>query len=785
MIRTIAYTGIILSIFLISSFNIKSQNLVGSIKGQVFDSEIQFPLPGATVVIIGSDPLIGTVTDENGKFSLNSVPPGRIDVKISYIGYEDYLISGLMLNSQDQPNLQIPIKESISSLEEVEIKDDFAKDKALNSMALISARSISLDEAQRFAGSMEDFSRLASSFAGVSSGSIDNNEVIIRGNPAKGILWRLEGVEIPVPNHLAHAFNGGGVVSMFSPFMMSNSDFYTGAFPAQYGNVLSGVFDINFRTGNPDQRKYGIQLGSYGIEAAAEGPFKKGKGFTYLLNARVSSFSILKNITPIEAGLPDYSDLSFNMNFPTKKAGLFSLWSLSGYGRIEHEPADPPEDWITSFNNIKYKLSYGMTSTGLNHKIILGKRSFLSSSASFSGYKNTNTSGQYNTSMVYSSVAEISEKNNTIRLKTTFNHKFSAKHTNRTGLMFNQIWYDYNNLANTNPALQDTLDFRMSEKGNTFNFQAFTQSLVNIGTKLTMNAGVHFLYFGLNGNFTVDPRLGFKWQIVNDHSLGIAYGKHSKIEPLRIYLIEMPDSGSELLVNKNLEITKAHHLVMSYDWNINSDMHIRIEPYFQFLFDVPVTPDSSFSMINYQNDMFFQAILDNSGTGFNYGLDITFERFMKNGLYYMLTASVYESKFKGGDGIERNTRLNQNYVLNLLGGKEWRLRANNFLSVNTKFTVTGGTRYTPPDQEASQAMSAVVYDMNKLYDGQWNTNFYFDLSLNYRINRPKVSHSIILQAKNLTAQSELIGFSYNYLNQNAQAETLAIVLPYLSYKIEF
>ena len=777
--------GFLIPLFLIISLSGNSQILTQTVKGRVFDEQIQYSLPGATVIVRGSDPLIGTVTDLEGSFVLFNVPVGRINIVVSFVGYEEFTLTDVLVSSIKIPNVKIPMKEIVTGLDEVEIKSDVAKEQALNSMAILSARSISLDEAQRFAGSMEDFSRLASSFAGVSSGSIDNNEVIIRGNPAKGILWRLEGVEIPVPNHLAHAFNGGGIVSMFSPFMMANSDFFTGAFPAEYGNVLSGVFDINFRTGNPDKRKYGFLIGSYGIEATAEGPFIQGGRSTYLANLRVSTFSILQNIMPIETGLPDYTDLSFNMNFPTKKAGVFSLWSMNGYGRIAHEPSAPPVDWETSFDNIKYELTYGLTASGLNHKIIIGKKSLLSSSLSFSGYTNSNVSGQLDSLLEHKLLSDISEKNYTIRAKSVMNYKFGSHHTNRTGIMFNQIWYDYNNLANSNPAIQDTLDFRMREKGNTYIAQAFSQSLIQLGGNLTMNAGIHFLYFGLNGNFAIDPRIGIKWQAAPKHSLGIAYGKHSRIEPLRIYLIEFPENDGEVLPNKNLEITKAHHFVMAYDWNINSNMHLKIEPYVQLLYDVPVSPDSSFSMINYQNDMFFQDRLDNTGTGMNYGVDFTFERFMKNSYYYMVTASIYESKFKGGDGIERDTRLNQNYVLNILGGKEWQVGKSNFLSVNGKFTTVGGTRYTPPDQETSKAVSAVVYQMDKLYEGQWNANYYFDLSVNYRINRPKVSHTFILQAKNLTMQSELLGFAYNYSEQYAQPMELTIILPYLSYKIEF
>ncbi|HEY9113980.1 MAG TPA: TonB-dependent receptor [Bacteroidales bacterium] len=777
------YFIILFSIFL--QIYAISQPITQTVTGKVFDAKIQFSLPGATVVVIGSDPVIGTVTDSDGNFRLPGIPVGRISLLVSYVGYEDYKLPDVLVGTAEMPNLKVPMNELVTGLDEVEIKDKLVKEQTVNSMALLSARSISLDEAQRFAGSMEDFSRLASSFAGVTSGSIDNNEVIIRGNPAKGILWRLEGMEIPVPNHLAFAFNGGGVVSMFSPFMMANSDFFSGAFPAEYGNVLSGVFDINFRTGNPDEGKFGFLIGSYGVEAAAEGPFQKGGGSTYVANFRVSTFSILQNIMPIETGLPDYTDLSFNMNFPTKKAGVFSLWSLTGYGRIAQEPSDPPADWTTSWDNTQYKITYGLTASGLNHKLILGKKSLLSSSLSFSGYTNSNVSGQLDSLLVNTLVSDVFEKNYSIKLKTELNHKFGARHTNRTGILFSENWFNYNGLANSDPAIQDTFDFKMNEQGNTFTFQAFSQSLVQMGEKLSMNAGVNFLYFGLNGNFAIDPRISFKWQASATQSFGIAYGKHSRIEPLRIYLIEIPVDGIETLSNKNLEITKAHHFVLAYDWLLNPNMHFKVEPYVQLLYDVPVSPDSSFSMINYQNEMYFNSALDNSGTGINYGIDFTFERFMNKGYYYMATASIYESKYKGGDGIERNTRLNQNYVLNLLGGKEWKIGQSNFISVNGKFTVLGGTPYTPPNQEASQAASAVVYDMNLLYAEKWNTNYYLDLSINYRINRPKVSHNFNIQAKNLTMQTELLGFAYDYADKYAVPQELAIVLPYLSYKIVF
>ncbi len=201
------------------------QGINQTVKGKVFDNETQIGLPGATIVIVDSDPLTGTTTDIDGYFRLENVPVGRVTLQISFIGYESKYISDLLVGSGKEVILNIPLKESFSTLSEVVVRPEVEKDKAINEMATLSARTFSVEEAQRYAGGMDDPSRLASSFAGVTPGTVDNNEIVIRGNAAKGILWRIDGVEIPAPNHLAGLFSGGGINMMFSTNMLANSDF--------------------------------------------------------------------------------------------------------------------------------------------------------------------------------------------------------------------------------------------------------------------------------------------------------------------------------------------------------------------------------------------------------------------------------------------------------------------------------------------------------------------------------------------------------------------------------
>ena len=762
-----------------------SQNPTQTIKGKVFDSETQIGLPGANIVIVDADSLTGISTDVNGFFRLENVPVGRVTLQISFLGYESKNISDLLVGSGKEMVLNIPLKESFSTLTEVIVRPDVEKDKAINKMATLSARTFSVEEAQRYAGGFDDPSRLASSLAGVTPGTVDNNEIVIRGNAAKGILWRIEGVEIPAPNHLAGLFSGGGINMMFSTNMLANSDFFTGAFPAEYGNALSGVFDLNLRTGNSDKRETTLQFGSYGVELATEGYFKKDKRSSYLVNYRYSTFGILENLLPQVTGLPTSSDLSLKMNFPTKKAGVFSLWSINGKGKITFDPKTDSTEWKTNYDNYQYDIHYDLTASGLNHRKIIGKKSYLFSSVSYSATRYTYQSTYLRQNLIFIPVADQNEINSGLSLYSYVNHKFNSRHTNRTGISVRRVAYNFDVQSNSNVAVSDSMDYFVDSKGATSSFQFYSQSKYYLKENLIINAGLHLYYFILNNDYSIEPRFGINWNFKPAQSLSFAYGIHSRLEPLRTYLMEVstPDGWSKL--NNNLDISKAHHFVFGYNWNISNFTNLKIEPYYQILYDIPVVPDSSFSMINYKNDMFFSSKLTNEGTGRNIGVDFTLEHFLKNGFYYLFTASVFDSKYVGGDNIERNTRYNQNYFLNLLMGKEWQVRESNVFSLNGKFSVLGGQRYAPVDKSKSIQYQFVVYDNFKIYEKQVPANYYLDFSLNYRINKAKSSHAIVLQIKNLLLQKEFLGHAFNYETNSPEPYELTIMFPFLSYKFEF
>ena len=761
------------------------QKITQSIKGKIIDKDSEINLPGATVIVIDSNPVIGTTTDVNGNFILKDIPVGRVSLQFSFIGYETQVVSNVLLNSGKELRLNVSLKESFSVLTEVVVKAETRKEEVINKMATLSARTFSVEDAQRFAGAMDDPSRLAGSFAGVIPSTIDNNEIVIRGNAAKGILWRLEGAEIPAPNHLAGMFSGGGVNTMFSSNMLANSDFFTGTFPAEYGNAISGVFDMRLRTGNYDKREYTFQVGSQGIDFAFEGPFKKGKRSSYLVNYRYSTLGLMQGLMPQITGLPVYSDLSIKLNFPTKKIGTFSVWSINGIGNIVNEIDKDTSSWDNNMESFKYDIAYNLTASGINNRKILNEKSYLFTLVSFSGTEYINKNDYYRKSLQKVPYINQTEKNTRLSFTSYLNYKFNSKHTNRTGLILNKLSYNFNIANNTNVAENNNVDFFVNSKGSAFSSQFYTQSKYFLTKNLNINAGVHLVFFNINDKFVVEPRLGINWRFKPKQSLNFAYGKHSRVEPLRIYLTEIPVGDAYEKLNSKLKITKSHHFVIGYNVTVANKIHLNIEPYYQLLYDVPVIIDSSFSMLNYTSETFFAEQMVNNGAGKNYGIDITIEQFIRNGFYYMFTSSVYQSKYKGDDNIERDTKYNQNFIFNLLAGKEWKLRSNNIFGVNGKATIIGGKRQSPVNYNESIKYQYVVYDETRPYELQLPTKYYIDISLNYTINRPKCSHSIILQAKNLLMQEEVFGHAYYYNTNTIEPYGLTIIYPYLSYKIQF
>ena len=752
------------------------------VKGTVRDKDSQIPLPGATIIVETANPQIGATTDTEGIFKLEKVPIGRQTIRISFIGYEPYIIRELMVSSGKEIVLNIELKESSIALEGVTIKAYSNKEQPINTMASISARQLNAEEANRYAGGFDDPARLATAFAGV-SGNLANNGIVIRGNSPKGLLWRMEGVEISTPSHFANitTFGGGGITALSSQ-MLANSDFYTGAFPADYGNALSGVFDIRMRNGNNEKTEFTVQAGLIGIDLSAEGPFSKNSKASYLFNYRYSTFGLIQPLLPDDAGGIRYQDLSFKLNFPTKKAGTFSIW---GIGALDKSPAKAEEDstkWIYTQDMSEEKNDLNMGGIGLNHRITLSNKAYLHSSLAASGNGLAREKYEYMNDMNLYHTERVDFYNWKYTASIFLNQKFSSKHTNKTGIEVNDIHFDVD-FRNANPGnpLETTTKYNASSQLYKF----YTQSRFDLSPKLTLTAGVYSHYFDLNKKHSVEPRASISYRVVPKHKITFGYGLHSQLELIQIYLIRTAAQEGYNYPNRNLDFSKANHFVLAYDWSINENLRLKIEPYFQYLFNVPVKRNSSFSMLNLDKDWFITDTLENTGTGTNVGIDFTFEHFLQKGYYYLFTASLLDSKYKGGDKKEHNSRFNRGYVINILGGKEWTLKNNKLLSINGRVNFMGGERISPLNYGASVAAKEAVYNEARSFENTKPDVWYADLTIIYKINRAKHSSSWSLKFINVLGTKEFNGYRYNHKTGTIEKEEEATMIPNLSYKIEF
>lgn len=765
--------------------SISAQHLTQNIRGTVTDKASGIPIAYATIQLEDT-PDRGTITDSIGNFVLKGISLGRHNVKATFIGYEPSLVREVLVSSAKEVFLEIAMTENAQELNEVVVRPQVNKEQALNKMALTGARMFSVEEASRYAGGMDDPARLASSFAGISAG-VSHNGISIHGNAPHLLQWRLEDVEIPNPNHYADiATLGGGILSSLSNHVLGNSDFFTGAFPAEYGNAVSGVFDMKLRNGNNRKVENTIQAGILGIDIASEGPLSKKHNASYIVNYRYSATGLLAHLNMVDlGGAFDYQDLNFKFNFPTRRLGTFSIWGTSLIDKYGSDLEKDISKWEYLGDGSDSKTDQYMAAGGISHRYFIGENGLLKTTLATTYFKSTASIDMFDTDLNSTPYLDMSRENTNLVFTTSYNHKFSARFTNKTGASFTQMFYDMKmNLA---PFVATPLDVISMGDGSTSLFSAYTSNSIGIGSDFTLNLGLNTQVLTLNKHWTLEPRIGMKWQATAKTSFALAYGLHSRMEKMDVYYTQTPQTG-DALVNKDLDFTKANHFMLTFDYKISDELLLKIEPYFQTLFDVPVRAGDSYSVLN-REDFYVEDALVNKGKGRNIGVDVTLEKYLSRGYYYMFTGSLFDSRYCGGDKVWHNTKFNRHYILNLLGGKEWMMGCNkqNILSVNAKLTLQGGDRYSPIDEAATleHPDKEVQYDETRAYSQQFSPIFLTNFSLSYKMNKKKCAHEFAVKLLNATNYKEYGGHEYNLKTGKIEPNRFAMSLPNIYYKVEF
>ncbi|MDO8951972.1 MAG: TonB-dependent receptor, partial [Draconibacterium sp.] len=635
-----------------------ARNYYQTIRGVVVDKQTQTPLPGANIVLLGSEPQKGTVSNTRGEFRLENVPTGRKEIMVSFIGYHNSVLKNLIVNSARETVLRVELEEKVETTGEIKVVGNLRKDLVINQMASVSARSFTVEEAGRYAGSRDDVARMAMNFAGV-SGAIDSrNDIIVRGNTPGGILWRLEDVDIPNPNHFAASGTTGGPIGMLNNNTLRNSDFFTGAFPAEYANVFSGVFDLNLRDGNNEKYEFLGQIGFNGVELGAEGPFKKGGKSSFVANYRYSTLQVFDylGISFGTAGIPEYQDLNFKMNFPLKK-GKISWFGLAGKSNVTVTENEKDDGDLYSDENTHITNGSSLVSSGLAYSHYHNENTYTKFILSYVGQKGSTSVDDINTDETKTPYYREDNFEEHLSFKTVFNKKLSRQFSNRSGFTIDRYGYqlDARYIEEGKSDWKYLLNNEKSIASGPNLYRTYTGFVYKFSDRFEIKPGLNLISFSLNNKTAFEPRFGMNWKTSPRTSLNFGYGTHSKIQSMATYFLEtVLDDGTIVLTNKELDFTKAHHWVLGFDALFTEQLRFKAETYYQYLYDVPVeqTP-SSYSILNTGADWGLNTrdFLINEGEGWNYGIELTLEKFYHKNYYFLTTVSLFDSKYTGSDGI--------------------------------------------------------------------------------------------------------------------------------------
>ena len=755
-----------------------------TIRGQVCDIASGEPMIGVTITVENGITM-ATVSDIDGNFEIKNVPVGRHSVRASYIGYEPVLLKEQLVSSGKELVLNLRMRESISELGEVVIKPRVNKQQPLNEMAQVGARMFSVEEATRYAGGMADPARTASMFAGVATGGATNG-ISIHGNSPQMLQWRVEGVEVPNPNHFAEITEaGGGVFTSLNGTVLANSDFLTGAMPAEFGNALSGAFDMKMRVGNNTKFEHAVQVGTLGVDFASEGPLGKGSKASYLVNYRYSFLEIVKKLHAInmEKETLDYQDLSFKLNMPTTKVGTFALWFTGLIDNYENEVPDV-SDWETLWDSNDSWSRQRNCVVGLNHTIRFKNGGSLHSSVAFTGAYRKLGVNNYDELMTKTPCMDGRNSQWNVIISTQHQHKFSSRYTMQNG--FEHQHLDFNTWLDWIHETDGPLYRVYESEGNTGLTRLYTNHKVALSSRLSAVAGVNVMWFNLNNQWLVEPRVSVQYKTSPSSTFSLAYALNSRKESTDTYFVMMADKNP----NENLGLTRSHHISASFAQRLGENAMLKIEPYWQWLFDVPVEQGSTYSILNHRN--FFQdRALTNEGAGRNYGIDLTLERYLKDGFYGMLTATLFKSEYRDAQGEWHHSRHDRDYITNILGGKEWMVgkTKKNVFGLNGRLTLMGGDRYTPITEgitfeDIMKRPDKSIPEVDGLdpYSEQKGMNIGYAFSVKYTINKKHTSHHFILEYLQMKTFQ---GQTFDLRTHEIVDKFTSLTFPNIAYRVEF
>ncbi len=768
--------------------HLNAQEPVQTIRGRVYDQINFLPLEGASVTLAGTQPLKGTVTDSLGNFRLDKVETGRYRLLITHIGYQSKIMD-IILNAGKETIVETGISEMVNPLDEVVVKADRSALRDPLEVTYLSSRQVTVDEAQRYAATFYDPARVVTATPGVMAVNDQANHLVVRGNNPNGMLWKIEGADVVNPNHLTNAgtfsdkpsLTGGGV-TILNLQLLADSRFLNGAFAAGHGNALSGVFDVNLRKGNNQQYEFTAQASLLGLDFAVEGPLAKSYNGSFVLNYRYSTLGLFaKAGMPIGDETINFHDLSFNLSLPAGKAGNFTIFGFGGKSITVYEGLRDSSSWVYQKDRTDVDFYSDAGVIGFSHKLRINRNSGIHTAVAFSGLQ----SGRKEAYISSDYSLLFSERDRLLFTRNSWSvyyfNKVATAILFKAGATVNRDGFEIENDKASETHQTDVLH---DGKAHYIVYQPFIHIQHNLVKDVQVDAGLHFLYSDFNRNLSVEPRISAKLNLSTGNIITAGYGLHSQMQHPAIYF-------NQVEANRQLAPSRAHHFIIGYTRWFGESLVLRSELYYQSLFDVPVSAGtaSNFSAVNFTETGAVTEALSNRGTGRNYGVDVSLERSFRQSFYFILAGSLYESLYKGSDGVERSTRFNGNHHIKLTAGKEWDGRSRgdkkNIFGINSTLVQAGGYPWSLSWVSDGQTQERFAGDEPSSFSGRMNDFFRIDLRFLWRTNRKNYTRILALDVQNATNRKNPAWYYYDEQQQAMVVKNQLGLIPFLSYRVEF
>ncbi len=793
LVRLVLLATIVFSV----THNGSARQITQTVRGTTIDKTTRLPLDGASVVLLHAGNAIGTSTNEWGEFELKNVPVGRQALMVSYTGYRSETISQLLVNSGKETVLEIEMEQTPYQLQEVEV----TAGKGGDAFQRLGRVEISSEQFQRIAANYLDPARVVMSSPSIANTNDQNNAISVRGNSPVSNTWRLEGVEIVNPNHLANAGtisdrptqNGGGV-NVLSTQMLDNSAFLMGYMPAGYGNAIGGIFDMNFRRGNNQQREYTAQASVIGLDFAAEGPFKQGGSASYLVNYRYSFTGVLAAMGVDFGGETiKFQDLSFNLAAPETPIGKVTFFGVNGWNSNVYRGADDPADWEVEKDLADIDYFSSIYAYGATQEVQLGRKSAWRNAVVYSA---TDTERDQTTLMPDYEETYLFSKDNEKISKTSFASVVSTKRGDRIsleggvrGTIYNWTMLDFDSLSSADPAFDSFANTRRRSELQGFLVQPFVGGTWQFSSRATLELGLNSSWFDVSEEFALEPRVALDWQSTQTTSLHMRSGVYSQVlSPYayhtadRAYGPDDPPIQSPSFPNDGLKFYKSWTSEAGFKTEAGNSLKLGADVFYQYQYDIPVGfysangNDYFYSYMNYDGDDDL-SILRSEGEGRTFGLSAEARQQIVNGFYVWTGGTLYRSEYKDYTGNYSPSRFDGRYNVNLTMGKEFQKKKSEqlerLLGFHSRVFYQGGFRQEPLNTFWSE------------YSVKLADYFRLDLRVQWTRFKPTYTQLFAIDIQNVLNTENPAYIYYDSVAAKVLTKNQLGIIPVILYRVDF